>query len=236
MKFSAPLASPARLPPGKRVYAVGDVHGHAVRLHAVLAAVKADARGHADATVVLLGDLVDRGPDSAGTIALARSRLPDLRMVTLMGNHESMMLDALADGRTAAGLWLENGGVETLRSYGVPLGTRPRDWVRAVPAEDQAFMASLPLYWQAGETLFVHAGIRPGLPLQRQSRHDLLWIREPFLEWAGTLPFTVVHGHTPTERVEVRQHRIGLDTGAAWGRPLSCVALEDGTMRVLQIG
>jgi serine/threonine protein phosphatase 1 len=236
--------APSRLPPGERVYAVGDVHGCSDRLAHMHWQIAADlaARPVAQATVVHLGDYVDRGEDSRGVVhTLARpwtAPAPGVappRLVNLMGNHEEMMLSALGSGGAAAAeLWLVNGGAATLESWGVPQRTRPRDWPSYFATEELLFLSELPLSHTAGGYIFVHAGLRPELPLQRQSRADMLWIREPFLSWEGDLPGVVVHGHTPARDVVVRHNRIGVDTGAVMGGMLTCVVLEGETMGLLR--
>ena len=138
----------------------------------------------------MLGDYVDRGPDSAGVVArlAAGAPLPDVPTVNLMGNHEHMMLAALATGETeTTELWLANGGADSLRSWGVPPSAQPREWPTYLPMPHLTFLRDLALRHEVGGYLFVHAGIRPGIPLDRQSRHDLMWIREPFLSWNGVI-------------------------------------------------
>lgn len=221
--------APATLPPGLRVYAIGDVHGCAERLAALHARVQADLLGWPAERAVLvhLGDYVDRGPDSAGVVDLLWApAVPGVEVVNLLGNHEQMMLDALhprASGEQVQ-FWLENGGSEALESYGAD----PRDpatWL-AVPDEHLATLASCRVSWRAGGYFFAHAGVRPDVPLDRQDPDDLAWIREPFLSWPHGLEAVVVHGHTPTAAPEVLAHRIGLDTGAVYGGPLTCAVLE----------
>ncbi|HEX4261195.1 MAG TPA: metallophosphoesterase family protein [Acetobacteraceae bacterium] len=223
--------SPGRLPDGARVYAVGDVHGCAERLAAMHRMIAGDlaSRPIAAATLVHLGDYVDRGPDSAGVVRLlaAGPPAPGLRVVSLMGNHEAMMLAALAG--TEAGAvphWLANGAAASLASWGASADDPPERWREAVPARDRALLAGLALHHAAGGYLFVHAGIRPGVPVARQSREDLLWMREPFLSHRGDLGAVVVHGHTPAREPQIRANRIGLDTGAVLGGPLTCAVLE----------
>jgi serine/threonine protein phosphatase 1 len=227
-----------------RVYAIGDVHGCADRLrllHRLIAEDAADAPAGRLA-VVHLGDYVDRGPDSAAVIArlLGPPPVAGAEAVALMGNHEAMMRDALAPGASPLAIrgWLANGGTATLRSYGAD----PQDrgsWDR-VPAPHRAFLAGLPLYWQAGDYVFVHAGLRPGLALAAQLAEDMLWIREPFLTGPGLpgpgLPGLVaVHGHTPASAPELHPHRINLDTGAVFGGPLSCAVLQESGIRFLAV-
>jgi len=144
-----------------------------------------------------------------------------------------MMLDAF-DPRSAEGaiaFWLENGGAATLASYGADPAD-PDSW-DAVPDSHLDFVRACRLSWSAGDYLFVHAGVRPGVPLGRQDPFDLLWIREPFLSYGGELDFVVVHGHTPSAAPEVLPHRIGVDTGAVYGGDLTCLVLEADRLRFL---
>jgi serine/threonine protein phosphatase 1 len=231
--------APASLPAGQRVYAVGDVHGCADRLAMMHRLIANDlaARPVAEPTVIHLGDYIDRGEDSAGVIERLATGwpAPAPRVVNLLGNHEEMMLGALDSGEPGAVTdWLSNGGAPTLASWGVPRRARPGEWRRSIPPAHLAFLRALPLHHVQGGYLFVHAGLRPGVPLERQSRHDMLWIREPFLSWTGELPFVVVHGHTPGHDIAARDNRIGIDTGAVMGGVLSCVVLEDDRMGFLR--
>ena len=232
--------APASLPEGRRVYAIGDIHGCLDRLRALHAAIAADlaARPAASALLVHLGDLVDRGPDSAQVVAHLATAPPPAGIaeaLTLRGNHEAMMLAALdaPDRDHAALTWMQNGGADTLLSWGVPRRTEPRDWAAALPAEDVAFLRALPLSRRDGGYLFVHAGIRPGVPLDRQDPHDLMWIREPFLSSKLDHGAVVVHGHTPTPEPVLRANRIGIDTGAVMGGALTCLVLEDDRLGFL---
>jgi serine/threonine protein phosphatase 1 len=232
------MIAPAALPPGLRVYAVGDVHGCGGRLAALHEAIARDAadRLPVPRTVLIhLGDYVDRGPESAAVIErlLGPSPLPGAEVVNLLGNHEVMMLDAF-DPRSAAGaigFWLDNGGEATLASY----GATPEDadsW-DLVPQAHLDFLGRCELSRSAGGYLFVHAGVRPGVALEHQDPFDLVWIREPFLAFRGDLGAVVVHGHTPCPRPEVLPHRIGIDTGAVFGGALTCLVLEGRRMGFL---
>ena len=238
--------APALLPPGRRIYAIGDVHGCDAQLAALHRAIAGDiaARPVASALVVHLGDYIDRGPDSAGVVArLAGGLGAPAESVSLMGNHEAMMLQALGltgalEGRPPhpedVTLWLANGGIAALESWGVCNLTDPAVWRQAVPAGHLAWLLERPLMHQEGGYLFVHAGIRPGLPLAQQQARDLLWIREPFLSSPEPHPLVVVHGHTPAAAPSVRANRIGIDTGAVMGGMLTCLVLEDDSMAFLE--
>jgi serine/threonine protein phosphatase 1 len=203
------IPAPASLPSGQRVYAIGDVHGCLDRLRALHELIADDLVGRPadEAVLVHLGDYVDRGPDSAGVVAL---------------------LAAIATGETeATELWLANGGADSLLSWGVPRSAQPKEWPSYLPKPHLVFLRDLAVHHAAGGYLFVHAGIRPGIPLERQSRHDLMWIREPFLSFKEPLGTVVVHGHTPRQEPVVRPNRIGIDTGAVMGGVLTCVVLEE---------
>lgn len=231
--------APATLPPGQRIYAVGDVHGCLDQLDAMHRAIAADlrARPHDDSVVIHLGDYIDRGPDSAGVIArlLAPFGVPGVRVVNLMGNHEDLLLGALEGRRREIEVWMSNGGHAALASWGVPPRTPAKRWGELIPAAHIDFMRALPMMHRAGGYVFVHAGVRPGLTLAAQSREDLLWIREPFLSTHKPHEAVVVHGHTPEESGPVvRANRIGLDTGAVLGGPLTCAVFEADRVGFLQ--
>jgi serine/threonine protein phosphatase 1 len=231
----------ASLPPGERVYAIGDVHGRLDLLGELGEAIERDdaARGAAHTTVIMLGDLVDRGPDSAGVLDFAQkwAMLRELRFIS--GNHEEMFLNAFTEHGMFRG-FLRFGGIQTLASYGLDAANMiDMDFAeiahrmkRAVPREDRLFMRSFEMSIRMGDYLFVHAGINPAAPLDQQHPHDCRWIREPFLSYRGDLNCMVVHGHTVTERVELRDHRIGIDTGAYDSGVLTALCLE-GTERWL---
>ncbi len=231
------------LPPGYRVYAVGDVHGHLVRLQAMHAAIESDlaARPIADAVLVHLGDLIDRGPDSAGVVAHVMAGIPGLPTVNLMGNHERMLLDVLASRSTDdADHWLRSGGSSSLQSWGIPPQVHVRHWGSLLPPPHLRFLETLLPLWSTDGLLCVHAGVRPGVPVAEQAEDDLLWIRGGFLEWPGPAPMLpdqpdtlVVHGHTPRPAPELRPYRLGIDTGAGRGGRLTCAVLEAGTVRFL---
>lgn len=231
--------APATLPPGQRIYAIGDVHGCADRLHTLHQAIGADLAARPADQVLLLhiGDYIDRGPDSAGVIEMLRHGppLPGTTMVNLMGNHEDMLLSTLAHPREPqrAMHWLGNGGGASLASWGLEPEAGPGAWERQIPAEHLDFLRNLALRHSAGGYLFVHAGVRPGVPLDRQSREDLLWIREPFLSHRGDFGAVVVHGHTPIRQPAVRPNRVGIDTAAAMGGRLTCAVFEADRLRFM---
>ncbi len=232
------VPAPATLPAGQRVYAIGDVHGCFERLVAMHEHIAADLaeRPVEDAVLVHLGDYVDRGMESAQVIEwlLAGPPVPAQRVVNLMGNHEQMMLAAIAMADHDAGeLWLRNGGADSLMSWGVPRAVAQKDWASRIPLPHILFLRDLALQHAVGPYLFVHAGIRPGVPLTQQTRQDLLWIREPFLSSKQDHGVVVVHGHSPRRDPHVGKNRIGIDTGAVIGGALTCVVLEADTVGFL---
>ena len=229
--------APATLRPGLRVYAIGDVHGCLERLVTLHWAITADLAAYpvTESVLIHLGDYVDRGPDSAGVIWLLTGTVapPVTQRVDLQGNHEVMMLASLAGDVRAAETWVGNGGGTTLESYNIPAAAGPEEWAPLLPLAHRQWLKTRPLTHQVGGYLFVHAGIRPGRKLYRQSPDDLLWIREPFLSSKEKHPFVVVHGHTPVSAPAVRKNRIGIDTGAVMGGKLTCLVLESNHMRFL---
>lgn len=229
------------LPDGVRVYAVGDVHGCHAALQSLLGMIEADdrARGSADTQLIFLGDLMDRGPDSAGVIETLRTLAPDWATPRfLTGNHEELMLSAIDGKRDTLRIFVRAGGRETLLSYGMsPSEFDQLDWdeladhaARAVPADHLTFLRGFEEMIVIGDYAFVHAGIRPTAPIDAQKPSDLRWIREPFLSHRGRLSHVVVHGHTISDAVEEQPHRIGIDTGAYASGRLTAVGLE-GTER-----
>lgn len=231
---------------GRLIYAVGDVHGRYDLLKTLLGEIVADSRssGCVDGPplLVFLGDYIDRGPDSAKVIeALIQLKArPDFEVRTLKGNHEAGLLDFLADP-VGSPLWLKFGGVETLRSYGVAGDVLDGDpqamgevFRRRLPERHLAFFQSLELFTVVGDYAFVHAGVRPGAPVDAQEENDLLWIRDEFLTAAGPLDKVIVHGHTPTSEPQLLRHRLGVDTGAYATGVLTAVRLVEGEVALLQ--
>lgn len=240
--FRAPEAGPRpAIPGGQRIYAIGDIHGRSDLFSALVGAIEADdaAREPAETTVILLGDLVDRGPDSAGVIALARAWQSRRRVRFLTGNHEEIFLTSFDDVDVLRHLLLY-GGRETLLSYPIDPAAylsadlaETQDLMRAaIPAEDIAFLRSFEDQITIGDYMFVHAGIRPGVALEEQSRQDMRWIRQPFLDCPDSFGPVVVHGHTISAKPEFRHNRIGIDTGAYTTGRLTAIGLE-GTERWL---
>jgi serine/threonine protein phosphatase 1 len=227
----------AFVPEGERVYAIGDIHGRLDLLDALLEMIAEDSAGSSAAIqLVFLGDMIDRGPQSAQVVEQILGLRESGRAVrALLGNHEEMLLRALGSPRAEAmNLFLRNGGHETLLSYGISeteILEESADTLRElalshIPKAHLAFLASLEDWIEVGDYLFVHAGIRPGLPLEHQMPADLRWIRKEFLESGADHGRVVVHGHTIRPEPDVRFNRIGIDTGAYRTGVLTAFAAE----------
>jgi serine/threonine protein phosphatase 1 len=223
---------------GARAYAIGDIHGRLDLLDRLLERIEADiaARPRRRNFIVFLGDLVDRGPDSAGVVERLRTYRPSFASpVFLAGNHEEVLLRLLAQEKGILTSWLKFGGSECAQSYGLDPDSFKRLEEEAalqllqakVPRTHAEFLASFADTFRFGDYLFVHAGIRPGVAVEEQDRFDLRWIREPFLSDAKEHGFIVVHGHTIVGRVEERPNRIAIDTGAYHSGVLTALAVED---------
>jgi serine/threonine protein phosphatase 1 len=231
------ITAPTRLPDGERIYAVGDVHGCLDLLEELHRLIVLDlaARPVSMPTIIHLGDYIDRGPDSAAVLERLLhppASLMGVRMVNLRGNHEAMLLAALDGDDYDEEIWLGNGGTAALASW----KALSSNWRSAIPAEHIELLRGLPHQHEQEGYLFVHAGIDPDLALGDQNQADLLWIRERFLHFDGELSHIVVHGHTPEADIPVvRKHRIGVDTGAVFGGPLSCVVLEKQLMHFIAV-
>ena len=237
-----PDPPPAAVPDGVRVYAIGDIHGRLDLLDALLFRIDADDRARAGAArseIIFLGDLIDRGPDSAGVVARALELKASGRPVRfLMGNHEEVFLKAVKGSREALRFLVKIGGRATILSYGVTsdeydvldFDELATVLEQRVPASHVDFIAGFEEQIRVGDYLFVHAGIRPRVPFEAQTGGDLRWIRGDFLDFRGSHGAIVVHGHTITDDVEERANRIGIDTGAFASGKLTALALE-GTSR-----
>ena len=243
--FASDTDARPEIPAGYRVYAIGDIHGRDDLLADLLEKIELDSsnRPPAKRILVFLGDLIDRGPSSAAVVDRLRTYRPkDTRLVFLAGNHEEVLLQILDGDAQVVPDWLRFGGAECIRSYGVdPVGIRSMAPERAVetiaqaiPAAHSEFLRGFDDTFRAGDYLFVHAGIRPGLPLAEQASSDLRWIREPFLSDGADHGFVVVHGHSIREDVEERSNRIGIDTGAYRYGVLTAIGLEGGDRWYLQ--
>ena len=234
-------ASAPSIPAGERAYAIGDIHGRLDLFDALLAMIAADnaARGPAHTHLILLGDLVDRGPDSRGVVDRVmglRGAWPHLRWLT--GNHEEVFALALDGDAQRVRYFIGIGGDATIRSYGLDGDAYDRadfaDVARIlptlVPDAHRAFLTSGEDMVVIGDYAFVHAGVRPGVALDRQTQADLRWIRGSFTRDSSDHGKMVVHGHTIASEVEECGNRIGIDTGAYSSGVLTAIGLE-GTQR-----
>lgn len=224
-------------PRGYRAYAIGDVHGRLDLLDELIGKIEQDiaARPASRNLIVMLGDLIDRGPESAGVVERLRTwRMANVRPVFLSGNHEEVLLRVLDGEHALIADWLKFGGGECCASYGLdPASLEGLDEreaqaaiVSVIPQTHRDFLASFSDTFRFGDYLFVHAGIRPGLEIADQAQEDLRWIRDPFLSDTHDHGFVVVHGHTISKQVDERFNRIGLDTGAYRTGILSALAVE----------
>ncbi len=233
-KLTPDLTRP-QIPEGKRYYVFGDVHGRADLLKRLMAAVDDDLKERPveKVTEIFLGDYIDRGPASYEVLDILSAPPPAGReRICLMGNHESVMLTFLSDPDILP-RWANVGGDQTLASYGITLpptaenAEKIQNQLRsALPARHLQFLRTLKLIHRAHGYAFVHAGVRPGVPLHEQSDQDLMWIRHEFLDYTGNFGAVVVHGHTPQDNVEVKANRINLDTGAYLSGKLTCASLS----------
>lgn len=228
-----------------RIYAVGDVHGRVDLLDGLLSLIEDDARGapEPEKLIIFLGDLVDRGLHSPEVVDLVLSDRPTgLKKLCLKGNHEAALLDFLKDPSSGPS-WCSYGGLETLYSYGVhdlpdikdvQGNIAARDvFAKNLPPEHLSFFEGLPLSMTVGDYFFVHAGVRPGIPLNAQKEEDLIWIRSRFLDSDQDFGKVVVHGHTISPRPEVRDNRIGIDTGAFATEVLTALVLYGDQQKFL---
>jgi serine/threonine protein phosphatase 1 len=239
-----PRLNPASLPANIRIYAVGDIHGRADLLAETIARIDDDLRRRPieHAREVYLGDYVDRGPDSKNVIDQLAVRLVQQQAICLRGNHEAVFEAFLRDDPATIQHWAQLGALHTLVSYGVPLrsgATRqsPLDIQRSLrhvfPRTHDLFLQCLRNSFACGDFLFVHAGIKPGVPISEQSSEDLLWIRDEFLNSTIDHGHVIVHGHTPVDHPDIRSNRINIDTGAWRSGTLTCIAIEGSTVLVL---
>jgi len=226
-----------------RLYIIGDIHGRSDLLDRIVDEIHRDIEGYGgrECLTITLGDYVDRGPDSRGVLdRLSRNPFPT-RFVALRGNHEAV-LEAFLQRPLVLDHWRHLGGLETLHSYGIAVNELMRGkgyeeaalaLSAAVPEKHLAFLRSLKNSVTIGEYFLCHAGVRPGIPLDRQNIDDLLWIREEFLNSDLAHGKMLIHGHTPNEWPEVKRNRVNIDTGAfATGR-LTCLVIDGGRGRFL---
>ena len=234
------------LPPGVRIYAVGDIHGRLDLLDELLARIGDDrsSRPAIRSVSVFLGDYIDRGPSSRETIDRLIEYAGANESIFLKGNHEQIAISCLRD-RGLFERWMRLGGLETLASYGITPGASSdaRQIVRlqaafhdALPPSHFRFLRDLQNSFACGDYFFAHAGVKPHIPLSRQKESDLLWIRQEFLSSRDDFGKIVIHGHTPARDIEVGPNRINIDTGAfATGR-LTCLVIDESSLSVIDTG
>jgi Calcineurin-like phosphoesterase len=223
-----------------RLYVIGDIHGRLDLLDQLIDAIRRDAKGGKN-LIVTLGDYVDRGPNSRGVIdRLLTNPFPG-DFIALKGNHEELLENFLDHPETGI-QWRQLGGLETLYSFGIPVAPllmgqqfaeAAKQLTNALSAAQLKFLRSLKTSLSVAHFFLCHAGVRPGVPLDRQREEDLLWIRDDFLNSNFDFGKIIVHGHTPTERPDVHKNRINIDTGAFITGRLTCVVLEDNAYRFI---
>lgn len=237
---SRKIRKPPRLPDGIRIYAFGDIHGRADLLKQMFTVIDADLiRSPVERPIeVFLGDYIDRGPYSGPTLDLLIQRSRQHETVFLKGNHEAYLLEVLRDPAKLDD-WRQFGGLQTLMSYGVqpplnPNAVEQGDLIKALtetmPRSHLDFLRGLKPTFACGDFFFVHAGVRPGIPLAEQQEADLLWIRDEFLESEESFGKFIVHGHTPVREPDIRANRINIDTGAYATGNLTLLTIQGSSM------
>lgn len=235
--FSRKRYRPDSVPDDVRVYAIGDVHGRMDLLEQLLEKIEADnvARDRRNETILIyLGDLIDRGPQSRDVVHRAMAPLGWARTISLMGNHEAVMLAALDGDQRMLGDWLDYGGEATLASWGISQALIERGasvelhaaLLHAVTRDEYGWMGRMRQHVRLRDYYFVHAGVRPGVPLDGQSDDDCYWIRDDFLRSRRRHGAIIVHGHTPVSEIALRPNRIGIDTGAYATGILTALGLD----------
>ncbi len=232
-----------------QVFAVGDIHGCKELLNVIHnKIIEASKNKEGEKLLIYLGDYIDREPDIKGTIQTLIDFQPEnFTKVFLLGNHEQMLLDFMAGKRNSLYIWLGNGGLETLESYGSDVNSYidhsmelkgeeliRKQFTRLLPFSHKNFFNQLILNYEWGDYFFVHAGINPDLPLEKQEKETMLWTREKnFFNPKMTCSKIIVHGHTPVEKIEKYPFRINLDTGSFYSGKLSCLKIENGKLSFL---
>ncbi len=232
-------AQKPQLPDGIRVYAISDIHGCAHLLEPMLRVIDADVTSSRPdyAIEIFMGDYIDRGPDTRATLDMLVERSRRGNAVFLKGNHEDFLVKVFEDPSLFEN-WLNVGGVRTLMSYGLAPPDLARDepatilrnLIRAIPTEHLEFLDNLRLSFTCGDFFFVHAGVRPGVPLAEQTERDLLWIRDDFLQSEERFEKYIVHGHTPVRSAEFLANRVNIDTGAYATGNLTLLSIQGGRM------
>ena len=234
-----------RIPEGICVYAIGDIHGRLDLLSALMAQITIDAARFDERKIlVFLGDYIDRGESSKGVIDFLLTGLPqDMETIFLRGNHEDALLRFLEEDLMAGSRWMQFGGVAALASYGVDAhrsgGAKDLDSIRVelidrLPETHQAFLESTRFSTIIGDYYFVHAGLRPGVPLENQTPEIMMSIRDVFLSTPYDYGKRIIHGHSISETPDVLPYRIGIDTGAYASNRLTTLRLRGSTIKFLR--
>ena len=237
---SRKIVKQPQLPEGIRIYALGDIHGRYDLLKEMFTVIDADmARNPVERPIeVFLGDYIDRGPDSAHTLDLLLDRSFHRETVFLKGNHEAFFLEVLGNPAKLED-WRQFGGLQTLMSYGLQPSLNPdaaeqtnliNALLKAMPRDHLSFLKDLKPSFTCGDFFFVHAGVRPGIPLKEQQENDLLWIRNEFLDSEENFGKFIVHGHTPVQKPDIRPNRINIDTGAYATGNLTLLTIQGSSM------
>ena len=232
-----------QVPDGIRIYAIGDIHGRVDLLDNMFKRIDANIASNPtpQCIEVFLGDYIDRGPASREVVDRLIARKHAHRTVFLKGNHETYISDFVVDPSILKE-WQHLGGLETLMSYGVTPSINAgmtaqlqlaTAFDRALPESHRRFLGDLKLSYTCGDFFFVHAGVRPGIPFEKQREEDLLWIRQEFLLCEDDFSKVVVHGHTPVPQLDIRPNRINIDTGAYATGNLTCLMLEGDEICVI---
>ena len=232
-----------------QVFAVGDIHGCKELLNVIHnKIIEVSKNKEGEKLLIYLGDYIDREPNIKGTIQTLIDFQPEnFIQVFLLGNHEQMLLDFMAGKRNSLYIWLGNGGLETLESYGSDMNSYidhsmelkdeeliRNQFIRLLPFSHKNFFNQLILNYEWGNYFFVHAGINPDLPIEKQEKETMLWTREKnFFNPKMTCSKIIVHGHTPVEKIEKYPFRINLDTGSFYSGKLSCLKIENGKLSFL---
>ena len=206
-----------------RIFAIGDIHGCISKLENIIDRIDLDAQND---TLVFIGDYIDRGPDSKGVVDFVLELRESInQVICLLGNHEQMFLDYLHDKNFNKEIFLVNGGGNTISSYGV---IETSEGIKVdVPESHMQFFTSLLPYYETDDYIFVHAGLRPNIPLEKQSIEDLIWIRHEFINSSYDFGKIVIFGHTLFSQPLIEPNKIGIDTGAVYGGKLTCIQLPE---------
>jgi len=206
-----------------KIFAIGDIHGCLEKLQALIRSIGADPRND---TLIFIGDYIDRGNSSSEVVDhIIRWKREYKKVVCLLGNHEYMLIRYLEG--LDEDVYLENGGIATLDSYGISISDKPGKRKAKISLEHRQFFEALLPYYETEDYIFVHAGLKPGLPLHEQTKHELLWARHEFIDAEDDFGKMVIFGHTPLTYPLIMSNKIGIDTGAVYGGKLTCVELPE---------